>query len=576
MKPTDRNVLRVAVLRRLRSVYGIHLNKRISQSFESRRTTACPQIKVFGVPLHHLQMRNMAEYGLVPCFLVDSCEHLLSHAGSEGLFRKSGSIVRLKALRARLDTGEDCISTALPCDVASLVKQFFYELPRPVLPAVLLQALVSAQQLPTQEERHTATQLVSCLLPEINSSVLRFFFIFLKQVSLRALENKMGSYNLSVVFTPNLLHLRSAHEWNDACHRLHIAVIRALIENAYNFGVVPDSIIANSPLHEMGPQDEWTSKGKRCSEVLSLSTTRTPSQKEWILSDDAGDESSRRKRKSFRRSLGMVPSVLFGCCYNSSPKKPEGSPSAVLNRRFSKSSHRGTSGRVCTNVESCVTSREKSPPESPVASCWLQPYQDTPVGLCLKKQCPKLESVSNNLQAIRSAFRTLCCTPATVSPEDQQFVTQDELSPSMCNSNGGSTCLESDMTEGNNTTLNLEEQMTPVVDAGQRQANRENQFVLHVKRSDSKLLGKLTRKLNWLPSSSPLVVPETDPDKSLQDTCGVHLMELSGSKPFNTVTPRTSTVRVVDRVEKYDKLQAKPEGPKAIQSPLKFHRTPVY
>uniref|UniRef100_A0A8B9J911 Rho GTPase activating protein 11A n=1 Tax=Astyanax mexicanus TaxID=7994 RepID=A0A8B9J911_ASTMX len=169
-------------------------------------------------------------------FLVNCCKLLLKHAGSEGLFRKSGSVVRLKALRARLDKGEDCLSTSLPCDVANLVKQFFYELPSPVFPAVLLQAFTKAQRLATDEERSAATLLVSCLVPETNLSTLRFFFSFLKQVSLRASENKMDSYNLSVVFTPNLFQLQSTPEWNDEFHRLHIAVICTLIDNAYAFG----------------------------------------------------------------------------------------------------------------------------------------------------------------------------------------------------------------------------------------------------------------------------------------------------------------------------------------------------
>lgn len=35
----------------------------------------------------------------VGSFLVDACMRLLAHVETEGLFRKSGSVVRLKALR---------------------------------------------------------------------------------------------------------------------------------------------------------------------------------------------------------------------------------------------------------------------------------------------------------------------------------------------------------------------------------------------------------------------------------------------------------------------------------------------
>ena len=58
----------------------------------------CCQVKVFGVPLESLPQRRVV-YGDVPCFLVDACSTLQEHIDTEGLFRKSGSIVRLKALR---------------------------------------------------------------------------------------------------------------------------------------------------------------------------------------------------------------------------------------------------------------------------------------------------------------------------------------------------------------------------------------------------------------------------------------------------------------------------------------------
>lgn len=87
--------------------------------------------------------------------------------------------------QAKLDEGEECISTALPCDVAGLLKQFFRELPDPVLPPELHEALLKAQQLPTAEERTSATLLLSCMLPDKNLHTLRYFFTFLKNVSQR-------------------------------------------------------------------------------------------------------------------------------------------------------------------------------------------------------------------------------------------------------------------------------------------------------------------------------------------------------------------------------------------------------
>ncbi|XP_028809190.1 rho GTPase-activating protein gacW-like isoform X2 [Denticeps clupeoides] len=67
-------------------------------------------------------------------FLLDACTSLFEHVQTEGIFRKFGSVARIKALRAKLDQGEDCLSLALPLDVAGLLKQFSRELPEPILP----------------------------------------------------------------------------------------------------------------------------------------------------------------------------------------------------------------------------------------------------------------------------------------------------------------------------------------------------------------------------------------------------------------------------------------------------------
>lgn len=101
--------------------------------------------------------------------------------------------------QAKLDAGEECLSAALPCDVASLVKQFFRELPEPALPAELQEAFLKAQQLATAEERTSATMLLSCVLPDRNLSVLRYFFDFLHNVSMRYICYTCESYENHVL-----------------------------------------------------------------------------------------------------------------------------------------------------------------------------------------------------------------------------------------------------------------------------------------------------------------------------------------------------------------------------------------
>ncbi|XP_037550614.1 rho GTPase-activating protein 11A [Nematolebias whitei] len=303
MKVMESSVMRLVAVQQLRSAYGIKIKSWNKSKAASCKTTVSNSTKVFGLPLDCLPF-CYTECGKVPRFLVDACVHLLAHADTEGLFRKSGSVVRLKALRSKLDAGEECLSTAPPCDVAGLVKQFFRELPEPVLPTELQDAFLKAQQLPTEEDRTSATTLLSCVLPDRNICILRHFFHFLRNISLRSAENKMDSSNLSVILAPNLLHSGDGTEKMNANTekrlKLQAALVHCFIENAHNFGLLPLFLQEKVPAM-MGY------------EAGGLS----PSQGE----DEEGDLNSGMKRKS-RRSFGhMVSGALSKIKTNRTPTK---------------------------------------------------------------------------------------------------------------------------------------------------------------------------------------------------------------------------------------------------------------
>lgn len=87
--------------------------------------------------------------------------------------------------QTKLNNGESCLSTALPYDLATLVKQFCRELPEPLFPSELHESLLKAQTLSNMEDRTSALQLLSCLLPARSSSCLQYLFGFLSKVSQR-------------------------------------------------------------------------------------------------------------------------------------------------------------------------------------------------------------------------------------------------------------------------------------------------------------------------------------------------------------------------------------------------------
>ncbi|CAB1335135.1 unnamed protein product [Coregonus sp. 'balchen'] len=402
MKIIERNVMRLAVVQHLRAAYGIKTkNWNKNKAHTSCKLTVNHSVKVFGVPLESLPQYNV-ENGSVPCFLMDACTSLLEHVDTEGLFRKSGSIVRLKALRAKLD--KECLSAALPCDVAGLVKQFFRELPDPVLPTELHDAFLKAQQLPTEEERTSATLLLSCVLPDRNMSILHYFFGFLHKVSQRSAVNKMDSSNLSVILAPNLLHAGDGADKMNASTEKRLkqqaAVVHCLIEHALDFGVVPQYIMEKIPamlgceagvlsptLDGLDELDTNSGAKRRHRRSLGdmvngarnkLKTNRTPTNtpqsdgyvfssstpviitpnsKRKLPLESGQSYGSSKKRRSIKKNLGLelLPNALFGGSFTPGPGYLDPSASDSLNSQNALSSVGRSSRQVESGKAGCFS-----------------------------------------------------------------------------------------------------------------------------------------------------------------------------------------------------------------------------
>ncbi|KAG9351875.1 hypothetical protein JZ751_023126 [Albula glossodonta] len=209
--------------------------------------------------------------GAVPRFLVDACEFLSLHLHTEGLFRKTGSLSRIRALR--------------PCDVASLLKQFLRELPSPLIPLELQGALCRAQGL-GPDARDGATLLVTALFPPSHARTLRYLCTFLRRAAQRCSENRMEVGSLALVMAPNLLQgPASGCKLTVGTERLldrQAAVITALITHADRIGVIP-SIVTET-----------------------LSGGATPSAEGVGFQERAGLSVYRSLRRQRRRSVGEM------------------------------------------------------------------------------------------------------------------------------------------------------------------------------------------------------------------------------------------------------------------------------
>uniref|UniRef100_A0A8C2CR30 Rho GTPase activating protein 11A n=1 Tax=Cyprinus carpio TaxID=7962 RepID=A0A8C2CR30_CYPCA len=383
MKVLERNVVRLAVVQHLRSVYGIKIK---NWNKNRNKQTSTNTVRVFGVALEALPHCHVLDYGDIPCFIADVCTRLLEHLDTEGLFRKSGSVVRVKSLRARLDQGEDCLSTALPLDVAGLLKQFFRELPEPVLTSDLHSAFLKAQELPTDEERTSATVLLSCVLPDRNLNTLRYFFSFLKSVSQRCAENKMDSSNLSVIFAPNLFHCGDGGDKMSSSTEKRLkhqaAAVQRLIDNAQHLGVVPQFLMEKVPamlgcdagvfspssvsLEESNAHSDLKKSNRRSLGVFSIVTPviMTPNSKRKLPVESAQTYGfSSKKRRSIKKNLGLelFPNTLFGASTPGSAHSAAGALDSSLssvgrNTCLSRSSARRKSRRLRDHSVSRVES----------------------------------------------------------------------------------------------------------------------------------------------------------------------------------------------------------------------------
>ncbi|OCT68079.1 hypothetical protein XELAEV_18039375mg [Xenopus laevis] len=219
---------------------------------------------LFGTPLHCLP--PCITEGNIPQFVVDTCQFLSSHLGTEGLFRKSGSVTRIKTFKAQLESKECSLDSAQPSDVAALLKQFFRELPQPLIPLELQEPLCQVHEMLNEESRGSATILVTCLIPAIHVGTLRYFCTFLQSVASRCNENRMNSSNLAVVLAPNLfastgLGERLTHGIERQL-QLQTAVMQTLIDNASSIGQLPSFILGKIPLaHDTVEEESMTPSG---------------------------------------------------------------------------------------------------------------------------------------------------------------------------------------------------------------------------------------------------------------------------------------------------------------------------
>ncbi|XP_043274040.1 uncharacterized protein [Venturia canescens] len=213
-----------------------------SEKVERNRTSSR---KVFKVSLSYqaLDVVNLSSGAIVhvPVFVCQATAYLENFLFHEGLFRKAGSHARQKELIGRLDAGGTLGDKNHAIDVANCLKTFFRDLPEPLIPYAYHDLFVRCLVLRT---RTVQALLLACiLLPPLHLNTLAFFMGFLKKVCLHENLNKMSAENLATVIGPNIMPLQeTTMSAVQARLEAHLVIVKLLIENADNIGVLPEHI----------------------------------------------------------------------------------------------------------------------------------------------------------------------------------------------------------------------------------------------------------------------------------------------------------------------------------------------
>ncbi|KAJ7995694.1 hypothetical protein DPEC_G00247230 [Dallia pectoralis] len=162
---------------------------------------------VFGVPLIvHVQRTGQP----LPLSLQQALRYLRSQCLDQvGLFRKSGVKSRILALRQLNEQFPDDVNyeDQSAYDVADMVKQFFRDLPEPLLTSKLGETFLHIYQYVPKDQRLQAVQAAIMLMSDENREVLQTLLCFLSDVTSSLEENLMTPINIAVCLAPSLFHL---------------------------------------------------------------------------------------------------------------------------------------------------------------------------------------------------------------------------------------------------------------------------------------------------------------------------------------------------------------------------------
>ncbi|KAH8907882.1 RhoGAP-domain-containing protein [Coniochaeta sp. PMI_546] len=195
-----------------------------------------PTRPVFRVTLSELYERDQLAVPMVVYQCIQAVD--LYGLGVEGIYRLSGSLPHVNKLKAMFD--HDSSSPSLDFrnpenffhdvnSVAGLLKQFFRDLPDPLLTREHYHSFIEAAKNEDEVLRRDSLHAIINDLPDPNYATLRALTLHLHRVIENSSVNRMSTQNLAIVFGPTLMGTDS----NLADSGFQSKVVETILQNTY-------------------------------------------------------------------------------------------------------------------------------------------------------------------------------------------------------------------------------------------------------------------------------------------------------------------------------------------------------
>uniref|UniRef100_A0A915PG27 Rho-GAP domain-containing protein n=1 Tax=Setaria digitata TaxID=48799 RepID=A0A915PG27_9BILA len=185
---------------------------RNNETISSNNKPARTEISTFGLPLAVIQSRSGFA---LPRFILEMMHFLrIAAPDTVGIFRKSGVRSRITEMRLLCDVAPEAevftdgkLDSSQVHDIADLLKQYFRELPEPLMTAKYSETFAKIFIHIPVEMRMEALQHAVLLLPDEHREALQTLLYFLHDIAKHSATNSMTPQNLAVCFAPSLFQL---------------------------------------------------------------------------------------------------------------------------------------------------------------------------------------------------------------------------------------------------------------------------------------------------------------------------------------------------------------------------------